>query len=224
MRTPPPPNPLTTVSVWIAAIFIALREGAAMTPSLAGLAAAMGGAWSYLPLAVLILAAVVYLMRTVFDPNARTLPPPVFAARPAPEAEKPPEPPPPEAGKPPEPPAPRIFLSPHNDVAQLLGVGQGQTHYQAERAFEPFVGKWMHVQGQFGDLLQLGLPTEPQYVVHLDSNDRASRPPLSLTFDPDWLDRLTILQRGQNIRVAGRVSSRSFGVLNLNHCELERPE
>ena len=58
----PPPNPLTTVSVWIAAVFIAVREGADKTNVLPGLVRAMSGTFSYLPLGVLLLAAVVYLV------------------------------------------------------------------------------------------------------------------------------------------------------------------
>jgi hypothetical protein len=59
----PPPNPLTTVCTWIAAIFIAVREGAAKTPNFQWLADAMSGWWSYLPVGVLTLAASVYVVR-----------------------------------------------------------------------------------------------------------------------------------------------------------------
>ena len=64
----PPPNPLTTICVWIAAIFIAIREGAEKTHVLPGLVSAMSGVWSYLPLAVLVFAAAVYLVN-LFRPH-----------------------------------------------------------------------------------------------------------------------------------------------------------
>jgi len=59
----PPPNPLTVVTVWIAAIFIAVREGAEKTHVLPVLVSAMSGWLSFFPLAVLVLAAIVYLAR-----------------------------------------------------------------------------------------------------------------------------------------------------------------
>lgn len=72
----PPPNPLTTVSVWIAAIFMGLREGADKAGVFPGLVAAMSGAWSYLPIGVLALAALIYVVRMFLPerphPNAIT--------------------------------------------------------------------------------------------------------------------------------------------------------
>jgi len=70
MRLPqlPPPNPLTTICTWIAAIFIAIRESAEKAQVLPGLVHAMSGAWSYLPLGVLVLAATVYIVN-LFRPN-----------------------------------------------------------------------------------------------------------------------------------------------------------
>jgi hypothetical protein len=64
MRIPtlPPPNPLTVVCIWIAAIFIALREAAQKAQIFPGLVQAMSGVWSFLPLGVLVLSAAVYLV------------------------------------------------------------------------------------------------------------------------------------------------------------------
>lgn len=64
MRWPPPPNPLTTVSVWIAALFMAIREGADAAGVFPAMVEAMSGAWSYLPLGVLVFSAIVYIVRT----------------------------------------------------------------------------------------------------------------------------------------------------------------
>ncbi|MDP3853123.1 hypothetical protein [Phenylobacterium sp.] len=79
----PPPNPLTTTCTWIAAVFIAVREGAASTTSLEWLAEAMSGWWSYLPLAVLSLAAVVYLARLALPSKERPAKAPEASPEPA---------------------------------------------------------------------------------------------------------------------------------------------
>jgi hypothetical protein len=78
----PPPNPLTTVCTWIAAIFIAIRAGAETAGAL-NLVRAMSGGWSYLPIGVLTLAAAVYLInliRAQLPPKPKTA---ILAAEPA---------------------------------------------------------------------------------------------------------------------------------------------
>ena len=85
----PPPDPLSTILLYLAAIIMALREALAPgTPlSKAAPSLTMGSVWPYVPLALVSAAAVVWIVRGLKKSSAPPQMPqhPVVQAAPAPQ-------------------------------------------------------------------------------------------------------------------------------------------
>ena len=69
----PSPDPLTIVCLYVAAIFMALKEGVGKVPAMRGLDVALGGSWSYFPVAILSFAAAVYIYKNIIFKNTSNI-------------------------------------------------------------------------------------------------------------------------------------------------------
>lgn len=202
-----PPDPLTIICTWIAAIYMAVREGAERIPRLSGLAESMGGAWSYLPLGVLTLAATVYLARMVLPQPAPHSTRTGAATRGRPT---------PRAGW--QAPGERDFLDRSVTATELLSLIAGRTEIQAQRLFEPYIDKWLHVDGYVLEVTNIALGT----IAVLVSKD-PDRPSswVTMKFPQSHNAKLFHLSRGAPIRGFGRIASVSVaGYVTLEDCEL----
>jgi hypothetical protein len=87
---------------------------------------------------------------------------------------------------------------------------EGHTDIQASTGVANFIGKWMKVSGPLGNILS----TFSQVTF-------ADHAPISMFFrKKKWVDRLSILSRGDNITVLGQITYIERDNLVLDNCEL----
>ena len=87
----PPPDPLSTVLLYLAAIIMALREALAPGTPLAKAVPSltMGSIWPYVPLALVSVAALIWIFRGVTKPPHAAPPPQHVPAAPQTQAPQP---------------------------------------------------------------------------------------------------------------------------------------
>jgi hypothetical protein len=110
----------------------------------------------------------------------------------------------------------RIFVSADVTSKFLIGLFEKHKTIDAKKLVEPFIGMWMQVSGSLSDVSEL---KSYGVIVHLK---RASlvEATTALFFDQEWVDRLSILQKGSDITVIGQISDVDGLRVQLNHCEL----
>jgi hypothetical protein len=107
-------------------------------------------------------------------------------------------------------------------LEELLRVFDEHTKIQARTLISDFIGKWMIVSGPLGDVGEFTSFSQVTF---------AHRPSLPLDthyFDTvymyfrnkKWVDRLSIMNKGDNITVIGRIREVGPGELHLDNCEL----
>lgn len=98
----------------------------------------------------------------------------------------------------------------------LTRVFEEHTEIQARTRVANVIGKWMKVSGPLGNV---GEFTSFSQVTFADrSSPRAT---VYMYFrKKKWFDRLSVLNRGENITVFGRIREVEYGVLHLDNCEL----
>jgi hypothetical protein len=234
----PPPNPLTTVSVWIAAIFIAVREGAAKAPQTSGFAEQIGGAWSYLPLGVMALAAVVYLVRLVIanqpekSRSAIGATPAASPALSAPLTPSPPTPPPKDTSvqdlakqvieasnalaasrpKPPDPNIPKSFV-PESFVRRYIdAIDQDRTELQIDALLRPHLNHWMRMEAR----LERSAKRYEGISVMLSNPGKGGARQFWVTFHVSWSTHLTNVNSGEIIKIATQIVDTGYRIELMN--------
>jgi hypothetical protein len=92
---------------------------------------------------------------------------------------------------------------------------------QAEKLIQPYLGKWLRVTEPVGNVRSL--PNgQWQVTVALKINESGIMV-LSLTFDNEWGDRLSILTRDATIRAIGQIDKIRSREIFFEHCELITP-
>ena len=178
----PPADAFTTTNVWIAAIFIAIREGASTTGVLPGLVRAMSGVWSYLPIGVLTMAALLYLYRALRAPRK-----PVVRPAPVPA----PTPAPPKPPSPPLPPPPRAYV-PDAVVTKFLALmATGPNNVQQAAFLRPHLGQWMRFEGYVRSMDQAGKTILAQFN-HLPAGNTGN---IVVEFDVSLSAKLALVQK-----------------------------
>ncbi len=112
-----------------------------------------------------------------------------------------------------EPIAERIVLD--IDAAVLIGIKNStQTIAEKQRLWKPYVGKWIRVSGPVADvsetkmfLVNYTTPIMHQYE-------------LVLKFDAPWSDRFSIIPKGSNVTVLGRIEDFMAALVVISRCEL----
>jgi hypothetical protein len=104
---------------------------------------------------------------------------------------------------------PRVFVT--LDPIGFYKLFSGMTQIQRDKLFELYRDKWMaNVTGTVVDVSHAGSFLVP---ITLKENPNAA---VILSFDETWADKVSILQKGDQITVTGQI----VGVLMLQHCEL----
>jgi hypothetical protein len=112
-------------------------------------------------------------------------------------------------------PEPRLFTD--RSPEDLVGFfSRGLTDMQAQKLFDPFVGKWLRISGPVSTVRPSGM------VSFADRGGwQQEKKGVYLFFDgPEWLDRLAMLSPGTEISAVGRIDGVSQSTLVLHHCEL----
>src|SRR4029077_6811366 len=111
----------------------------------------------------------------------------------------------------------RIFIGPGVTVRDLTDLFRDRTSIQAQHLAGTYVGKWMKVSGNLGEVM---VPGSTSVQVTFD-NTRATD--LYMYFGIAWKERLSILKTGDLITVVGKVERISRVEVVLNTCELSTP-
>lgn len=206
----PQPNPLTTICIYIAGIFIALQQASKSSPNFveaAGLPNLTAGAWNFLPLFVLTLGGLIWIYRGLTD--ARPAPAPATAAsqartptvslgQPIPERA-----PPPKEG--------REFIENTTFPALVAKLG-GKTDLQKQTLARPYIGKWMRSRGVFRNVTTT---QRDKWLAFIEIDGEST----AFMFDHEWLDQLSAIGVGDEVVVDGKINSLTHGA-RFEQCEL----
>lgn len=108
----------------------------------------------------------------------------------------------------------RVFLPPKLTPSYLCDLARDKTAYQALKATEIYVGKWMRIAGAISDISStLG---------HLTATLRFGPSTVVLFFEMDkWSDHLSVIPLGEKISAVGKIRSIESRFISLDCCELE---
>lgn len=215
------PDQLSILLIWIAAIFLALKEGFARFPTLLVKhpLLAFEGWWSFIPLVLLCIAALrslglgragnqeLELVKT-FNEGTEWL----KSYREERDAETSP-------AEPVEEMLPREYLdkSPERIMTEVLGL----TDAKAKAATAGYLGKWMKVDGAVYDVSALS--GGGKYLVHLGVprvEGMINLRPVMLNFAVDPRGFVAGLDRNDEITVEGRIDRINSRDVRLIDCEL----
>jgi hypothetical protein len=110
----------------------------------------------------------------------------------------------------------RIIVPPSVTPAYLISLYKNVSlSAQGDKLLEPFIGTWMKVSQTVADVKANGIWT------YLKEDDGGIRT-IVLVFDPIWINRLSILTRGQTITALCQITPAvNVTTMVLQHCELE---
>jgi hypothetical protein len=101
------------------------------------------------------------------------------------------------------------------DPKYLTDFYKNNTALQADRLVRVFLGKWMKASGKVHDV-SVSQFSGGTATVTFEYSD-----PFVMHFLPkDWLDRLSILRRGDKITVLGQITDVTRTIVVLNNCEV----
>jgi hypothetical protein len=109
----------------------------------------------------------------------------------------------------------RIFVAADVTPQVLIGLFGQHMSIEAEKLIKPYLGKWMQVSGALGDV---SAPKNFGVFVHFKQS--SSSVFISMIFDKEWVDRLSILQKDSQMTVIGQISEIRSSTFELRHCEL----
>jgi hypothetical protein len=124
-------------------------------------------------------------------------------------------PPPPVRTTPPKKPD-RDYVSAEVTPEYLLGLYDGNTRLRAETLVSQQVGKWMQVSGPLGEI-HSSFKTNALVVF-----SSRKKPTIYMWFNEEWIDRLALLPKNQNINVEGQLKKVTDynATVELENCEL----
>jgi hypothetical protein len=111
----------------------------------------------------------------------------------------------------------RVFVSPNIDVEYLCEMFEGHTSLQASKMASAFIGKWMRLSGNLGEVLS-SRPGASAQVTFMTSKLKFTD--VYMYFDKEWVERLSVLKHGDAIRVIGEIEEIHRTHVQLHHCEL----
>jgi hypothetical protein len=111
----------------------------------------------------------------------------------------------------------RIFVNvtPH----YLIRLFDGYTSIQASNLVKPFIGKWIELSGQLGDILPYGIESAQVSFKRL-SWDRPLHFVIMYFRGKYWLNRISVLKVGDPIKVIGQIQEVNSIAVHLDNCEL----
>jgi hypothetical protein len=108
----------------------------------------------------------------------------------------------------------RIYIQ--HTFQELMDLVSNRTGLEGQLLVERFIGTWMKVSGPVEDIdgLSVLINTDP------DNRNQFRVAHLGGCFAETWKDRLSVLKRGQNIVVVGRIDTIDHFGVGLMDCEL----
>ena len=99
-----------------------------------------------------------------------------------------------------------------------------QTTIQSSRAVEPFIGKWMKVEGDLGDVgSSFYNSVNVTFVTYGFTGELGRYKRLYMRFNgKKWVDSLYLLTKGTHIVVKGQIKDISSMSVTLDNCELSQ--
>lgn len=110
----------------------------------------------------------------------------------------------------------RIFVGDSITPKYLYDFFEHNTSVQATKLTDAYLGKWMRITG---DLSQVSVFGEIRRFAQVTFKDMRS-PTVFLIFDEKWIDRLSILKRGDRLTIIGKLDRIDAATIQLNHCEI----
>jgi hypothetical protein len=217
------------VTFWGGVILTALLIVGAVAIALRGEAQAAPKGHSYRMIAILGMAvcgagfmafAILFFVQRPSEDrvvqSAPSAPPPIVKT---PIASPPAIPPPPIPPPPPiSPEKPQKQFVDANVTAEfLVGLNEGQTALGAETRAAKYIGKWMPISGPLLETMG-GFPIfqgRSPVVATLSSQG----PHVVLVFHDEWIDRLAMISKNQNISVFGQIKEVGRSRIVLDPCE-----
>jgi hypothetical protein len=104
------------------------------------------------------------------------------------------------------------------DVAPeyLMGFYKDHTDVQADKLAENYIGKWLKLSGKVANVVSSSAITKTWHVILAYKAGYF----MGVDFDNAWADQISVLKRGDEIRVLGQIEAFDGSRLHLVHCEL----
>jgi hypothetical protein len=158
-----------------------------------------------------------------FAPLMQPAPPPVVET---PILQPPPAPivtpailsPPATSDPPPTKPENKVFADPHVTPDFLVGLYKTHTVLGAETLIKKYIGKWILVTGPLGEVIG-GYPVFGTRSAAVGAFDQKG-PSVLMLFRDEWIDRISIIPKGQIISVRGKIETVERTKITLENCEL----
>lgn len=205
-----PPDQLSTALIWGSAIFMAIREGASHVPSMTSLADAMGGAWSFAPLFLLLLAGAIMVGRALAgagneatDTSAAQLAQSVIDASNRLVASRP---------KLPDPSAPKQFVPESFARRYLDAINQERTEIQVEALLHPHLNSWMRLSGKVRRTNKT-MDSITMYLVDATVDDNR---PFVVKFHLSWAIHLANVNVNDTIAMNVQIVDTGYGIELMN--------
>jgi hypothetical protein len=107
-----------------------------------------------------------------------------------------------------------IFVGRNITPGYLLSFFRDHTSIQATKLTEAYIGKWMPLHGKLGEVIY-----STAYTTQVTFKSTS----VFMYFHEPWIDRLTILRRGDDLMVIGQIKSIDLLSVHLDNCELRDP-
>lgn len=207
---------LAVVGLWIGGIVLAFKAwNAPLMPGAPDIFAA--NFWNFVPAVLVTFAFGAFIYRQFFPIAASVshsiapAEPLVTAPQPAPLQAQPADKPvkalkPPKTNK-------RVYVSAGLTPDKLMAMCKDKTTHQAKRIVEPYLGKWMRVEGVVRDYSQY---SDDLAAVAVETNGFAS---IRFYFNDDF-ERLEMLEVGETITVDGKIKEIDSLAFHLKECEI----
>ena len=98
---------------------------------------------------------------------------------------------------------------------ELHELFRTHTTAQVGQLLVPFLGKWMEITGTVGDV--------HEQMILLNEYQPSLKNGVAMLFDAEWLERIAVLRRGDEVTVLGQIDRMDVLSLWLHHCELLKP-
>lgn len=171
----------------------------------------LGGAWNYVPLALIIVGAASWVLKRMYQPleNDTHAAATDAAVAPAQFLAKVTGPSKADA---------RVFVGPEVTPKTFQDLYKGRTDLEGRKLAEAYSGKWMKVRGRFQNVSsnRSGI-----HNIHFEDADPPQHYTLHARFTGNvWGERLETLQIGQEVAIAGKIDEPGRHYFWLMDCEL----
>jgi hypothetical protein len=108
---------------------------------------------------------------------------------------------------------PRVFVGPNVTLNYLSNLFAGRTSIEGNRLAQPYIGKWIRVSLNVSNISH-----HTNDILVLAEYEKFKL--AAMTFAESWVDRLSILTRGDKINAIGMIAKVALSTVDLDDCEL----